>query len=115
VADSLAYLHVFAWGSGGIAERYPLADGAELWQPALAIAAEAPPLPAGLPRYGLLEYVADDDPEQLVRTPPPSTGGSPGVMNPETLPRWFPLRGQSSHRPPGHNPLVPPCWLVGAP
>ena len=66
VADSLAYLHVFAWGSGGIAERYPLADGAELWQPALAIAAAAPPLPAGLPRYALLEYVADDDPGQLI-------------------------------------------------
>ncbi len=66
VADSLAYLHVFAWGSGGVAERYPLADGAELWQPALAIAAAAPPLPAGLPRYALLEYVADDDPGQLI-------------------------------------------------
>lgn len=66
VADSLAYLHVFTWGSGGIAERYPLADGAELWLHALAVAAEAPPLPGGLPRYALLEYVVDDDPEQLV-------------------------------------------------
>ncbi len=66
VADSLAYLHVFAWGSGGIAERYPLADGAGLWLPALTVAAEAPPLPGGLPRYALLEYVAADDPEQLV-------------------------------------------------
>jgi 3-dehydroshikimate dehydratase len=51
---------------GGIAERYPLADGAELWQPALAIAADAPPLPGDLPRYALLEYVADDDPGQVV-------------------------------------------------
>lgn len=75
VTDSLAYLHVFAWGPGGIAERYPLADGAELWRPALAIAGDAPPLafdlgpaPAAQPveRYALLEYVADDDPEQLV-------------------------------------------------
>ncbi|MBK9297007.1 MAG: sugar phosphate isomerase/epimerase [Candidatus Microthrix sp.] len=67
VAGSLAYLHVFVWGPGGIGERYPLADGAELWQPVLAIAADAPPLPGDLPRYGLLEYVADDDPEQVVR------------------------------------------------
>lgn len=67
VAGSLAYLHVFAWGPGGMAERHPLADGAELWRPALAIAAEAPPLPGDPPRYCLLEYVADDDPEQLVR------------------------------------------------
>ena len=75
VADSLAYLHVFAWGPGGIAERYPLAAAAELWRPALAVAAEAPPLTldpgtrsAGRPleRYALLEYVVDDDPEQLV-------------------------------------------------
>ena len=75
VADSLAYLHVFAWGPGGIGDRYPLADAAELWRPALVIAAEAPPLTfdpgtrsAGRPleRYALLEYVVDDDPEQLV-------------------------------------------------
>jgi 3-dehydroshikimate dehydratase len=66
VADSLAYLHVFAWGPGGMAERHPLAAGAELWRPALAVAAEALPIPGDLPRYCLLEYVADDDPEQLV-------------------------------------------------
>ena len=66
VADSLAYLHVFAWGPGGIAERHPLVDGAELWLPALTVAAEAPPIPGSLPRYALLEYVVDDDPEQLV-------------------------------------------------
>jgi 3-dehydroshikimate dehydratase len=75
VADSLAYLHVFAWGPGGIGERYPLAEAAGLWRPALAVAAEAPPLTFGpgtrssdrsLERYALLEYVADDDREQLV-------------------------------------------------
>ena len=66
VADSLAYLHVFSWGPGGIADRHPLASGAGLWPPALAIADEAPPLPGGRPRYALLEYVADDEPEQLV-------------------------------------------------
>ena len=75
--DTLAYLHVFAWVPGGIGERYPFADGVELWTAALAIAADAPALPIDLrsgpatagearPRYCLLEYVADDDPEQLV-------------------------------------------------
>ena len=66
VADSLAHLHVFTWGPGGIADRHPLSDGAELWLPALAVAAEAPPLSGDLPRYALLEYVADDDSAQLV-------------------------------------------------
>ncbi|MEZ5381534.1 MAG: TIM barrel protein [Microthrixaceae bacterium] len=84
VADRLAYLHVFAWGPGGIDERHALADGVDLWLPALRLAADAPPLPASLAaavtapeadpapsdrprhRFCLLEYVAGDGPEQLV-------------------------------------------------
>jgi sugar phosphate isomerase/epimerase len=65
VTDRLAHLHVFAWGPGGIAERYPLAEGAAVWRPALATVAErGAPLPGR--RFALCEYVRDDDPDQLV-------------------------------------------------
>jgi len=65
VADRLAHLHVFAWGPDGIAARHPLAAGAALWPPALAVASEhGAPLPGR--RFALCEYVCDDDPDQLV-------------------------------------------------
>ena len=65
VAGRLAHLHVFAWGPGGIAERYALAAGEAVWRPALATAAEhGAPLPGR--RFALCEYVRGDDPAQLV-------------------------------------------------
>ena len=65
VAPGLAHLHVFSWGAGTIDDRWPLADGAALWAPALALAdREGAPVPGG--RYALCEYVRGDDPEQFV-------------------------------------------------
>ena len=65
ITPHLAHLHVFAWGAGGIEDRWPLADGAALWAPALELAdREGAPVPGG--RYALCEYVRDDDPEQFV-------------------------------------------------
>jgi 3-dehydroshikimate dehydratase len=64
VTSDLAHLHVFAWGPGGIDDRYPLTEGEPLWAPALAVAnREGAPLPGQ--RYALCEYVRDDDPEQF--------------------------------------------------
>ena len=65
VTPRLAHLHVFAWGPGGIGDRHPLANGADLWTRALAIAdRDGAPLPSR--RYALCEYVRDDDPDQFV-------------------------------------------------
>lgn len=55
----LAHLHTFAWGPAGISERYELSQGVVLWQSAIAIAEREG-------RYALLEYVRDDDPQQLL-------------------------------------------------
>jgi 3-dehydroshikimate dehydratase len=65
VAPRLAHVHVFSWGPGGIGERRALADGADLWPRALALAYQGG---ASLPgrRYALCEYVRDDDPDQFV-------------------------------------------------
>lgn len=60
--DDVAHLHVFSWSSSG--GRFPLADGAALWRPALAAAADAPGRWAGT-RVAHLEFVAGDDPQQL--------------------------------------------------
>ncbi|TMK56724.1 MAG: TIM barrel protein [Actinobacteria bacterium] len=65
VTPSLAHLHLFTWGAGGIGERRPLADGADLWTAALSLAdREGASLPGR--RFALCEYVRDDDPEQFV-------------------------------------------------
>jgi sugar phosphate isomerase/epimerase len=65
VAPRLAHLHVFAWGPSGIDDRRPLAEGAELWRSALALAdRDGDRIPGG--RYALCEYVRHDDPEQFV-------------------------------------------------
>ena len=64
VADRLAHLHVFSWGPDGFVDRHPLADGAALWEPAVARAAAAPTA-GGHARFALLEFVLDDSPEQL--------------------------------------------------
>jgi sugar phosphate isomerase/epimerase len=62
LVDDLAHLHVFTWGPGG--ERFPLADGAALWEPALA-ATTASSARWPEERVAYLEFVADDDPERL--------------------------------------------------
>jgi sugar phosphate isomerase/epimerase len=65
VTPRLAHLHAFSWGPGGIGERRALADGADLWTRALAIADhDGAPLPGR--RFALCEYVRDDDPDQFV-------------------------------------------------
>jgi sugar phosphate isomerase/epimerase len=57
----LANVHAFAW-RGAAHERLPLADGAELWQAVLDI------LPnTGRDHAVLLEFVAGDDPRNLLR------------------------------------------------
>jgi sugar phosphate isomerase/epimerase len=65
VTSRLAHVHVFSWGPGGVGERRALADGADLWPRALALAdQEGAPLPQR--RFALCEYVRDDDPDQFV-------------------------------------------------
>jgi 3-dehydroshikimate dehydratase len=55
-------VHVFSWGPPGPAERLPLAERGDLWQPVLAeLAAD------GVTRHALLEFVAGDDPGALRR------------------------------------------------
>jgi sugar phosphate isomerase/epimerase len=65
VTGRLAHLHVFSWGPDGIADRRPLADGAAVWAPALALA-ERDGAPLAGRRYALCEYVRGDEPDQLV-------------------------------------------------
>jgi 3-dehydroshikimate dehydratase len=57
----LENLHAFTW-RGPARDRLPLADGAKLWQPALQIAASS-----GRDHAVLLEFVAGDDPRNLLR------------------------------------------------
>ena len=61
VRSRLSHLHVFRWRDGG--ERLPLADGADLWPEALR-EAEDPGVWDG-DRVAFLEFVRDDDPDQL--------------------------------------------------
>ncbi len=65
VAGRLSHLHVYRWGTG-FTDRYPLADGASLWKPALAAVPDGGAwTDAGRDRWAFLEYVRDDDPGQL--------------------------------------------------
>jgi sugar phosphate isomerase/epimerase len=57
----LANVHAFTW-RGPARERRPLAEGAELWQPALQILSHS-----GRDHAVLLEFVAGDDPRNLLR------------------------------------------------
>ncbi|WP_116950807.1 sugar phosphate isomerase/epimerase family protein [Jiangella endophytica] len=57
----LVTVHVFTWAADGA--RLPLADGAALWTPVLGTLARRD----DAERYALLEFVADDDPEVLIR------------------------------------------------
>jgi sugar phosphate isomerase/epimerase len=59
----LAHLHVYEWGPDS--QRRALQDGGNRWPAVLAAAAALPPPPGG-PRAALLEFVAGDDPEQVV-------------------------------------------------
>lgn len=61
---SLSHLHVYSWESSG--ERFPLAEGVELWPAAFAAANEAAS-DWPQPRYAFMEFVADDDPDQFYR------------------------------------------------
>lgn len=62
LAPWVSNLHVFHWTlEGDTLIRHPLADGADLWRRRLARAAGF----AG-DRYALLEFVAGDDPRQVV-------------------------------------------------
>ncbi|MFI5356378.1 MAG: sugar phosphate isomerase/epimerase family protein [Opitutales bacterium] len=60
LAPRLAHLHVYQWRT--VQERRPLAEGAERWRKFLTVA-------AGIPgdRHAMLEYVADDAPENFRR------------------------------------------------
>jgi len=65
VAGRLSHLHVYRWGTG-FTDRYPLADGDSLWQPAIAaVPDDGLWTDAGRDRWAFLEYVRDDDPGQL--------------------------------------------------
>jgi sugar phosphate isomerase/epimerase len=57
----LANVHAFTW-RGAANQRMPLADGAALWRPALSILAGS-----GRDHAVLLEFVAGDDPRNLLR------------------------------------------------
>lgn len=59
LGDRLAHVHVYSW-CPDTRKRLPLADGYTLWQDYLRAADAA----AGLqPRYAMLEFVRDDDPD----------------------------------------------------
>jgi len=62
VLPYLANVHVFQWtrGQDGKNVRHPLADGKDEWTTYLKVLA-----PDRQDRYALLEFVKDDDPEQL--------------------------------------------------
>jgi len=64
VLDRLAHLHVYSWGAGGINQRFPLENGASLWNRALSMAAQRSPVFER--RYAHLEFVRDDSPAHFV-------------------------------------------------
>ena len=65
VRDAVSHVHVFHWRPDG--ERRPLAEGAEEGEwPAVLDALARPTRFAG-ERYAFLEFVRDDDPDQLRR------------------------------------------------
>ena len=64
VLADLSHLHVFKWGSG-FNDRLALHDGESLWRTVLDISAVRTRWAGD--RYAFLEYVRDDDPDQLRR------------------------------------------------
>ena len=64
VQADLSHLHVFRWTTDGA--RLPLASGADLWPDVLAeVSAAHEPSRWIADRFAFLEFVRDDDPEQL--------------------------------------------------
>lgn len=61
VREHLSHLHVFRWASSE--ERWPLADGTDLWPDALGLASE--PGRWDGDRVAFIEFIRDDDPDQL--------------------------------------------------
>lgn len=61
VLPRLSHLHVFRWNTDST--RLPLSAGTDLWPEALMLARTPGAWPA--PRLALLEFVRDDDPDQL--------------------------------------------------
>ena len=59
IGPHLSHVHVFHWDSR---TRLPLAEGAAHWQEYMAIIRSFPS-----DRYAMLEFVRDDDPQQLMR------------------------------------------------
>jgi sugar phosphate isomerase/epimerase len=59
LAPRLAHLHVYQWRT--VQDRRPLAEGAERWRSFLQAAAAAPG-----DRHAMLEFVADDAPENFL-------------------------------------------------
>lgn len=56
-------LHIYCWlKRNGELERHPLADGAEAWRKYFDAMRDT-----GRDHYGLIEFVADDSPEQFLR------------------------------------------------
>lgn len=77
-------LHVFHWGTAGFADRWPLAEGAARWRTLFGMLGET-----GREHYVLLEYVANDDPQNFRRdaqtlrelvAPPDSTVAETNAM-----------------------------------
>lgn len=73
VRRHVSHLHVFSWAN--FADRFPLADGAELWPVALRAASAAGGRWGG-DRFAFLEFVRNDSTEQL-------------HADAETLRRWL--------------------------
>lgn len=62
VLPRVSNAHVFHWGPGGFKDRQPLSGGTERWTNYFRILEEHPK-----PRWALLEFVKDDDPERYLR------------------------------------------------
>lgn len=60
VLPFLGNIHCFFWGPGGIKERLPLAEGKSVWREFLATVKTD-----GRDHCVLLEFIKDDDPDQL--------------------------------------------------
>jgi sugar phosphate isomerase/epimerase len=63
IAPHVSHVHVFHWTATG--ERRPLAEGEAHWPDLLDTLADTPTRFGG-PRFAFLEFVRDDDPDQLV-------------------------------------------------
>lgn len=60
VLPRLSNIHVFQWGRDGFNDRRPLEEGTDEWKAYLALAAAD-----GKDRWAMLEFVKDDNPENV--------------------------------------------------